>query len=79
MEDSLLAELMRKITRYFDKEMNSNDERQFLQEIVKHPAGLNAFNKEKNIRQKLRANLRRPSDTSHIVDHIRKEIRKFPH
>ncbi len=79
MEDSLLAELLRKITRYFDKEMNSKDENQFLQEIGKHPAGLTAFNKEKNIREKLRANLRRPSDTSHIIDQIRKEINKYPH
>lgn len=78
MEDSRFAELIRKITRYFDKEMDTNDERDFLQEIHKHPAGHSAFLKERSIREKLKSNLYKPAHTQNLEEQIKQRIKKYP-
>lgn len=79
MEDSVLAELMRKITRYYDHQMSQKDEKLFLTEIVNHPAGFAAFNKEKAIREKIKSNLHRPQESSRLADQIKDQIKKYPH
>ncbi|MBK9109436.1 MAG: hypothetical protein IPM92_13955 [Saprospiraceae bacterium] len=78
MEDLGFAELIRKITRYFDKEMDKNDESDFLQEIQNHPAGHSAFLKEKSIREKLRNNLYKPGHTQNLAEQIKQRIKRYP-
>lgn len=79
MEDSVLAELMRKITRYYDHQMSKKDEKVFLTEITNHPAGFAAFNKEKTIREKIKSKLHRPQASSQLADQIKDQIKKYPH
>lgn len=78
MEDSRFTELIKKITRYFDKEMDKKDESDFLQEIHRHPAGHSAFLKEKAIREKLRSKLYKPLHSQNLAKQIKQRIRKDP-
>lgn len=78
MEDFRFTELITKITRYFDKEMDKNDESDFLQEIQNHPAGHSAFLKEKSIREKLRSNLYKPVHSQNLAEQIKQRIKKYP-
>ncbi|MBK8954208.1 MAG: hypothetical protein IPM34_01445 [Saprospiraceae bacterium] len=75
MEDSRFLELIKNITRYFDKEMNKKDESDFLKEIENHPAGQNAFLKEKSIRAKLKNNLYRPVHSENLAEQIKQQIK----
>jgi hypothetical protein len=78
MEDSFNIELTRKIMQYFDHQMNPEDEKEFLNQVKMNPAGHSAFIKEKQIREKLKANIHRPARTLALGDQIRDRIKKYP-
>ncbi|MBP8725230.1 MAG: hypothetical protein KBF37_02280 [Saprospiraceae bacterium] len=76
MENGLFPELVQKISRYFDREMNAQDEQEFLKEIEGHPAGHSAFIKEKAIREKLKAKVYRPAQPTYLASRIIGKIKK---
>ena len=78
MEESFNNELTRQIMHYFDHQMNPEAEREFLLEIDKNPAGHTVFMKEKHIREKLRANVQRPTRTHALAAQIKEQIKKYP-
>lgn len=78
MQDSISNELIRKITQYFDHQLKPEDELIFLKEIKKNPAGHSAFLKEKQIREKLKANIHRSNHTQNLEAQIRDKIKKYP-
>ena len=71
-------DLTKKIILYFDKQMNPEDEKEFLKQIKNNPAGNTAFMKEMHIREKLKANVHRPGRTAHLANQIKEQIRKYP-
>ena len=79
MEDSLLNDLRKKITQYFDHQMNQDDEKEFLHQISKYPEGEDVFRKEKNIRNKIKEKLYRPHHTRLLEDQIKNRIKGYPH
>jgi hypothetical protein len=71
-------DLTKKIIQYFDKQMNPEDEKEFLEQIKNNPAGNSTFMKEMHIREKLKANVHRPGRTDHLANQIKEQIRKYP-
>jgi hypothetical protein len=78
MEDSINNELTRRMMQYFDHQLNPEDEKEFLLQIKKNPAGNQAFLKEKHIREKLKANIHRPAHTIALGAQIKDKIKKYP-
>jgi hypothetical protein len=78
MEELQNNELSKKIMLYFDRLMNEDDEREFLKQLNENPAGHKIFAKEKMIREKIKANIHRPSHTKALGLQIREQIKKYP-
>jgi galactitol-specific phosphotransferase system IIB component len=78
MMDSLYNDLAKKIMQYFDRQLNPDDEKEFLTQIKKNPEGHDAFMKEKHIREKLKKNVLRPSGTPALRAQIKEQIKKYP-
>ncbi|MBK6544856.1 MAG: hypothetical protein IPO78_16045 [Saprospiraceae bacterium] len=78
MEDSFYNAFTKKIAQYFDHQLNTEDEQEFLSQLKQDPAGQQSFLKEKNIREKLRVNLHKSTRTGHLADQIKDQIRKYP-
>ncbi|MCC6753946.1 MAG: hypothetical protein IT266_08195 [Saprospiraceae bacterium] len=76
MENGVFPELLKKISRYFDRQMDAQDEQEFLKEIERHPAGHSAFIKEKAIREKLKAKVYRPAQSTDLANMIICKIKK---
>ena len=78
MEDSLYNELTKKIMQYFDQQLNPEDEKEFLSQIIQNPIMHSNFMKEKHIREKLKANIHRPARTHEVKALIKDQIKKYP-
>jgi hypothetical protein len=78
MEESNNLEFSKKLALYFDHQMNPEDEKEFLLQTQRTPDSQSAFIKELNIRQKLRANIHRPSHSNSLAKQIKDQIKKYP-
>lgn len=78
MKNSFYSELANKIAQYFDQQLNKEDEIEFLSELKKHPASMEVFEKEKNIRGKLKENLYKSDRINRLSDQIKDQIKKYP-
>ncbi len=78
MEDSNNLEFSKKLALYFDHQMNPEDEKEFLLQTQQTPASQSVFLKELHIRQKLRANIHRPTHSQSLAQQIKDRIKKYP-
>lgn len=78
MKDSNHLEFSKKLALYFDHQMHPDDEKEFLLQTQKAPDTQSVFLKELHIRQKLRANIHRPSHSDTLAEQIKDRIKKYP-
>lgn len=68
-------DLRHQVNLYFDNALNDNEKSELLQKVDLDPKCNKIFNKEKNFRNFIKDNVKRPSVSSDLIDSIRNQIR----
>ncbi|HRI00742.1 MAG TPA: hypothetical protein PK006_06790 [Saprospiraceae bacterium] len=68
-------ELKSQVCRFFDKELNDDDQKELMSQIHSCPSSMNEFNREKQIREKLKQNVHRPPVSPGLADQIKHKLR----
>ena len=68
-------QLRQRIEMYFDNELPKEDCKQLLSRVQQDPKCNKLFNKEKNFREYIRTNVKRPSVSADLIQSIRDRIR----
>ena len=68
-------DLQRKINLFFDNELCDHDKEDLLHKVNSDPNCCKIFNKEKNFREFIKNNVKRPEVSSDLIQSIRDRIR----
>ncbi len=71
-----LDELKKQVGMYFDQALDPQSKDEFLQKVKTDPIYLQAFQHEQNIRDTIKRHVRRPVDSSQLIQAIKNQIRK---
>ena len=71
MEDFNFKELRRRISKYFENDAQTHEKENIFNEIQSHPNGPEALQRERVIREKIKAHVSRPSVSPGLVDQIK--------
>ncbi len=74
-KSSNLHDLQHKISLFFDNELCDSDKRDLLHKVNSDPHCSKIFNKEKNFREFIKKNVKRPEVSSDLIQSIRDRIR----
>lgn len=69
-------ELKKQVGMYFDQELDQQSKDEFLQKVDTDPSYQQAYNHELLIRDKIKKYIRRPGDSSQLIQAIKNQIRK---
>jgi hypothetical protein len=69
-------ELKKQVGMFFDQAMDSKSKDEFLQKVDTDPNYQQAYQHELLIRDKIKKHIRRPGDSSQLIQAIRNQIRK---
>lgn len=71
-----LDDLQKQVGMYFDQALDPKSQDEFLQKVKTDPIYLQAFQHEQNIRDTIKKMVRRPVDSSQLIQAIKNQIRK---
>ena len=67
-------DLRKQISMYFDNELCSDDKQQLLQRVDVDPKCSSLFRKEKNFREYIKSNIKRPNVSNNLIDNIKNKM-----
>ena len=67
-------DLRKQISMYFDNELCSDDKQQLLQRVDVDPKCSSLFRKEKNFREYIKSNIKRPNVSNGLIDNIKNKM-----
>jgi len=70
-----LSDVRQRISLYFDNELDQKDQDELLKELDNNPASSRIFEKEKNFRNFIKDNVKRPQVSPDFVQNIRNKVR----
>ncbi len=70
-----LSDVRQRISLYFDNELDQKDQDDLLQEVNNNPSSSRIFEKEKNFRNFIKENVKRPAVSPDLVQNIRNKVR----
>jgi len=70
-----LSDVRQRISLYFDNELDQKDQDDLLQEVNNNPTSSRIFEKEKNFRNFIKDNVKRPAVSPDLVQNIRNKVR----
>ncbi len=70
-----LSDVRQRISLYFDNELDQKDQDDLLEEVHKNPASSRIFEKEKNFRNFIKDNVKRPAVSPDFVQNIRNKVK----
>lgn len=73
-KDLNTSDLRRKISLYFDNELDNQDSASLLNRVEVDPKCSSLFEKEKDFRNYIKSNLRRSSVSSNLIQNIKNNI-----
>lgn len=74
MEEISFFEIRKRIAMFLDNDMNTDDQEKFINEVKQHPAIENDLNRDRAIRERLKASVTRPNISQDLVDKIKGKI-----
>lgn len=76
MDNFTSNELSQKINMYLDRSLNEDDQKDLIQRIAQNPEGMAQFNREKNIREKLKERVQRHPVSPGLITRIKNSLGK---
>jgi len=70
-----LSDVRQRISLYFDNELDQKGQDDLLQEVNNNPTSSRIFQKEKNFRNFIKDNVKRPAVSPDFVQNIRNKVR----
>ncbi len=67
-------DLRKQIALYFDNELCQNDKNNLLEQVETDPKCCSMFEKEKNFREYIKNNIKRPSVSSDLITSIKNKL-----
>ncbi len=71
---SSYQDLRKQIALYFDNELCQNDKTNLLEQVEADPKCCSMFEKEKNFRDYIKNNIKRPSVSSDLISNIKNKM-----
>lgn len=70
-----IQDIQNRVSLYFDNALADNEKKELLQQVNLDPRCSKIFNKEKNFREFIKANVTRPAVSSDLIQNIKDKIR----
>ena len=70
-----IQDIQKRVTLYFDNALGESETKELLNQVNTDPECSQIFNKEKNVREFIKANVQRPQVSSDLIQNIKDKIR----